>query len=92
MMMSVADRFIPHIEKVDIEYFALDEAARRAGYKSTSTLQAAARSGRLRTLMGAGKPPYLTSQPWLDDYLAGLRFNTQFRGKPRGTEDDEVME
>lgn len=69
---------------VDTEYFTLAEAARRAGYSSTTTLYAAAKRGTLRTLMGAGKPPYLTSQPWLDDYLATLRFNTQFRGKPKG--------
>jgi len=71
------------------EYLTLAQAAERAGYSSASTLYAAAKKGHLQTLMGAGRPPYLTTPKWLDEYLANLKINTQFRGRPKAPSDGD---
>jgi len=65
-------------------YLTIREAAQRAGYRSASNLHAAVRKGRLKTITTGPLHTRVTSQPWLDEYLTSLRFNTQFRGKPKG--------
>jgi AraC-like DNA-binding protein len=63
------------------EWLTIPEAAKRAGYTSASTLYTAAKAGRLRT-QTEGVSPYLTTQDWLEEFLAGLRYNTETRGQP----------
>ncbi len=68
------------------EYITLSEAAHRAGYLSTSALRMAAADKRLKTVR-FGPRAIVTTPSWLDEYLANLRFNTQFRGRPKGASD-----
>jgi len=63
------------------EWLTIPEAAKRAGYTSASTLYTAAKAGRLRT-QTEGVSPYRTTSDWLDEFLAGLRYNTETRGQP----------
>ena len=53
---------------VESEYLTLEEAARLAGHASASTLRAAARSGRLKTVKFSPRVQ-LTTREWLNDYL-----------------------
>lgn len=69
-------------------YLTIREAAACAGYRSASNLHAAVRKGRLKTTTLGPLRTRVTTQEWLDEFLAGLRFNTQFRGKPKGQDDD----
>lgn len=62
---------------------------RRAGYRSASNLHAAVRRGRLKTPIVGPLHTRVTTLEWLDEFLAGLRFNTQFRGKPKDALDDD---
>lgn len=72
-------------------WLTIPEAARRAGYAAASTLYAAAKAGRLRTRT-EGVFPYLTTQQWLDAFLADLRYNTEARGQAaRGRGNDVVV-
>lgn len=61
----------------------LAEAARRAGYRSTSTLRSAAIAGTLRTRR-VSERVRLTTQEWLDAYLATLRPGRPGKGYHRG--------
>jgi len=63
------------------EWLTVPTAAKRAGYATASTLYAAAKAGRLRTRT-EGVGPYLTTQDWVDEFLAGLCCNTEARGQP----------
>ncbi len=63
------------------EWLTIPDAAQRAGYTSASTLYTAAKAGRLRTRT-EGVSPYLTTQLWVDEFLAGLCYNTAARGQP----------
>ncbi len=72
------------------EYLTIREAARRAGYVNTSSLYAAIRRGRLRTITAGPLGTCVTTPAWLDEYLTSLRFNTQFRGKPKGRADGDA--
>ena len=63
------------------EFLTLAEAAQEAGYSSTSSLQRAARLGRLKTVRG--EPPYLTTRAWLQEYLASVQAEKGRRGRPR---------
>jgi hypothetical protein len=63
------------------EYITLTEAARRAGYRSKSTLKAAAVQGRLQTVrLGL---QLFTTQAWLDAYLGHRRQGAYRRGEPK---------
>jgi len=73
---------------VDEEYLTIRQAAERAGYLSTTNLHAAVRHGRLKTTTIGPLNTRVTTPEWLQEYLDSLRFNTQFRGKPRVTDDD----
>lgn len=66
----------------DDEYITLVQAAKIAGYKSPSTLQKAAREGRLRTIR-AGPRVQVTTRAWLDAYLASIHEGMSHRGRPR---------
>jgi len=68
-------------EESETEWLTIPDAAKRAGYTGASTLYTAAKAGRLRT-RAEGTLPYLTTQDWLDEFLAGLRYNTEARGQP----------
>jgi len=70
----------------DEEYFTLAEAMRRAGLRSSGSLYKAMKSGRLKTVttMAGAHVRRLTTQAWLDAYLAG-RSNGQ---RPGPTPDD----
>jgi len=61
-------------------WLTIPDAAKRVGYTSASTLYAAAKAGRLRTRT-EGVGPYLTTQGWVDEFLAGLCYNTAARGQ-----------
>lgn len=63
-------------------YLTIQEAAGRAGYRRASNLHAAGRRGRLKTPTAGPLHTRVTTQEWLDEFLASLCFNTQFRGKP----------
>ena len=65
------------------ELLTLAEAARRAGYRSTSTLRSAAIAGTLRTRW-VSERVRLTTQEWLDAYLATLRPGRPAKGYHRG--------
>ncbi len=56
----------------DEEYFTLTEAMRRAGMRNNKTIAAAVQSGRLKTVttMVGPRMVRLTTQAWLDAYLA----------------------
>jgi AraC-like DNA-binding protein len=79
MRMYSTRRTVP--EERATEWLTIPEAAKRAGYTSASTLYTAAKAGRLRT-QAEGVSPYLTTQDWLEEFLAGLRYNTETRGQP----------
>ncbi len=74
------------------EYLTIKQAAERAGYLSTTNLHAAARAGRLKTITQGPMSTRVTTVEWLDEYLDSLRFNTQFRGKPRTDDADEALQ
>ncbi|HKC75397.1 MAG TPA: hypothetical protein VKF37_14545 [Chloroflexota bacterium] len=61
--------------------------APQSGYISASNLHRAARDGRLKTMTIGPLNTRVTTPQWLDEYLASLRLNTQFRGKPRRGQD-----
>ncbi len=56
----------------DEEYFTITEAKRRAGLKSDDVLYRAMKNGRLKTVtkMVGPRVVRLTTQAWLDAYLA----------------------
>jgi len=72
------------------QYLTIREAAARAGYRSASNLHAAVRRGRLKTTIAGPLHTRVTTQEWLDEFLVSLRFNTQFRGRPKGGADESV--
>jgi len=74
---------------VDEEYLTIRQAAERAGYLSTTNLYAAIRNGRLKTTTTGPLDTHVTTAEWLQEYLDSLRFNTQFRGKPKGRDDGD---
>jgi hypothetical protein len=65
------------------ELITLTEAARRARYRSTSTLRAAAQSGALKT-QRVSERVQLTTQAWLDEYLRTVRPGKPGKGYHRG--------
>ena len=79
--MSVLEMPVPD-PTADDEYMTLGQAAKIAGYKSPSTLQKAAREGRLRTIR-AGPRVQVTTKAWLDEYLASIHEGMSHRGRPR---------
>ncbi len=74
------------------QYLTIREAAQRAGYRSASNLHTAVRRGRLKTITAGPLHTRVTTPEWLDEFLAALRFNTQFRGKPKGQNDGDGCE
>jgi len=66
-------------------YITLAEAARRAGYLVPNNLRTAARAGKLRTIL-LGPRAYVTTQEWLDAYLATLRPGNYKRGLAKSSE------
>lgn len=70
-------------------YLTIREAAVHAGYRSASNLHAAVRRGRLKTTTLGPLHTRVTTPEWLDEFLTSLRFNTQFRGKPKGSDADD---
>ena len=50
------------------------------GGDTASSLQRAARLGRLKTVRG--EPPYLTTRAWLHEYLASVQAEKGRRGRP----------
>jgi len=56
----------------DEEYFTLTEAMKRAGLRSSDSLYKAMKTGRLKTVttMVGPRMVRLTTQAWLDAYLA----------------------
>ncbi len=74
----------------DEEYFTLAEAMRRAGLRSSDSLYKAMKSGRLKTVTAMSGPRIvrLTTQVWLDEYLAsratGQRPGPAQDSKPTG--------
>jgi hypothetical protein len=73
---------------VDAEYITLAQAARIAGYRSTTTLHRAVRDravreNRLRTMTVGPLGTRVTTRAWLDEYLAGLQQNKSHRGRSR---------
>ncbi len=68
------------------QYITLPEAARRAGYRSGSTLRTAAIKGELKTVMLSGNAR-LTTQVWLDEYMQGRRSGAYRRGRKRKSQD-----
>lgn len=65
------------------EYITLQQATEIAGYRNDSTLRAAARSGRLKT-KSFGPRARLTTETWLQEYLAALRPGDYGRGALKG--------
>ena len=68
------------------KYITLTEAARRAGYRVPNNLRAAARAGKLRTIL-LGPRAYVTTQEWLDAYMATVRPGNYKRGQERKEQD-----
>ncbi len=83
--MSVAVLYAPIVADEE-DYITLAEAARRAGYASPSALRMAALKGKLRVRRYSPRI-VMTTQAWLNDYLASL----SGEGRPRGggAADDE---
>jgi len=71
----------------DDEYFTLTEARRRGNVTSNKSLYRAVRSGRLKTVTTMAGPQIvrLTTQAWLDDYLA-----SRATGQPAGRTPDHA--
>jgi len=65
------------------DFITLTEAAQRAGYRSTSALRRAVRSGTLRTRRVSARVQ-LTTPTWLSDYLATVRPGKPGKGYHRG--------
>jgi len=59
----------------DEEYFTLAEAMRRGHLTDSKSTYRAVRSGRLKTVttMSSARVVRLTTQAWLDEYLASRR-------------------
>jgi len=72
--------------ETESHYITIAEAARRAGYLVPNNLRAAARAGKLRTVL-LGPRAYVTTQQWLDVYLATLRPGNYKRGQQRRGQD-----
>jgi len=53
------------------DYISITQAATEAGYRSPSSLRAAAHAGHLRTI-GSGPHVRLTTRVWLKEYLESL--------------------
>ncbi len=72
----------------DQEYFTVTEAKRRAGMRSNKTIAAAVQSGRLKTVtkMSGPRIVHLTTQAWLDAYLA----SRSTRQRPNPMRDDDT--
>jgi hypothetical protein len=68
---------------VESEYITLAEAARIAGYRSTTTLHKAVRENRLRTIQVGPLNTRMTTRVWLEEYLASIKQNRSHRGRPR---------
>ena len=68
--------------ETEAPFITLEEAARRVGYRTASNLRTAVRAGRLRAL-ALGPRAYVTTQEWLDAYLATLRPGNYKRGLPK---------
>lgn len=66
------------------EYLTLPAAADLYGYRSDSTLRAAAREGKLRTKR-LGPRAIVTTEAWVDEY----HFAQDGRGRPRGLPQSE---
>lgn len=63
----------------DEEYITIPQAAALAGYGSVSTLNAAARSGRLRTVRVSDRVQF-TTRAWLDEYMGSVHPRMSHRG------------
>ena len=63
---------------VDGDYITLVEASKLAGLQSSDSLNAAARTGRLKTVTTAAgpRPMRLTTRAWLREYQDGQRGET----------------
>ncbi len=72
---------------VDSDYITLAEACKRAGLKNADSLYKAVRSGRLKrvTILAGPRIVRLTTQAWLDDYLA-----SRSTGQPAGRTHDHT--
>jgi hypothetical protein len=68
---------------VDAEYITLAQAARIAGYRSTTTLHKAVRENRLRTITTGPLNTRVTTREWLNEYLASIRESKSRRGRRR---------
>jgi len=74
------------------EYITIEEAAQRAGYRDSNNLRTAARAGKLQTVL-LGPRARMTTQPWLDEYLANVRPGNYKRGQQRKERDaDQTAE
>jgi hypothetical protein len=73
----------------DADYITLAQAAALAGYASKSSLQTAARRGRLQTRRIGNQ--LVTTQAWLEQYLAELRRGRYRRGEPRRGRDRDAL-
>jgi hypothetical protein len=73
----------------DADYITLAQAAELAGYASKSSLQTAARRGRLQTRRLGNQ--LVTTQTWLEQYLAELRRGRYRRGEPRRGRDRDAQ-
>lgn len=68
---------------IDDDYISLKQAAEILGYRNPSTLHAAARAGKLRTI-SFGAHARVTTRAWLDEYLTSLRAGEYRRGQHKG--------
>ncbi|HKO24048.1 MAG TPA: hypothetical protein VJY65_04830 [Chloroflexota bacterium] len=83
MVIALDTLVVPLI--VDTEYITLAQAARIAGYRSTTTLHKAVRENRLRTITTGPLNTRVTTREWLNEYLASIRQNKSRRGRPHAT-------
>ncbi len=67
-------------------YITLQRAAELAGYRVVGNLRTAAARGQLQTILLGNQR--LTTQEWLDAYLATLRPGNYKRGLPKGQDAD----
>jgi len=62
------------------EFLSIKEAAALYGFRSTSTLNTAARRGKLRT-RDFGPKLRLTTRAWVEEYMAGVKPRAHPRGQ-----------
>jgi len=62
------------------EFLSIKEAAALYGFRSTSTLNTAARRGKLHT-RDFGPKLRLTTRAWVEEYMAGVKPRAHPRGQ-----------